>query len=259
MATVGSVNEPVHPVSQPVAVGMLLLSELVPADRLSELLRAADLSASLSSGESGKPVVEIDVDGISVFVTALDHALPGDDVLNNIHPVLTDDDESKTIAEHAAHLVVVATQFGAADSAARRAVHRAHATALRALSRLEEAVGYSLDGTTMGPAALRRLFSDDSVPPVLLWAPIWVWSGDTGVTAYTYGLEQFDHPELQVVDGAAEPAETYFHLETLAAAIIDGSVLAPGEALSLAGVPDVQVDDARWVVDPTRPALQLGF
>lgn len=236
---------------------MLLLSDFVPADWLSDLLRAADLSASLSSGESGEPVVEVEIDGISIFVTALDHALPGDDLLNNIHPVLTEDDESKVIAEHSAHLVVVATHFGASDSAARRAVHSAHAAALRALSRLKEVVGYSRDGTTMGPAALRRLLSDDSAPPVLLWAPIWVWSGDAGVTAYTYGLEQFGHPELQVVDGPAEPAETYVHLEKIAAEIITGRVLIAGETLSLPGMPDTQVHAAPWVIDPARPARQL--
>lgn len=242
--------------SRPV-VGMLLLGESLGVEQVAKALRAAGLNPATSAGESGEPVVELQLGADTVFVSVLDRSLAGDGVLNDIHPLLADEEDFPVIASHSAHIVVVGTNFRDDSREARRALHASHARVVEGLVQLEAAVGYAIDGTTMGVDALRKLLVQASDLPVSLWAPAWVWTGDDGVTAYTYGLAQFGHPELQLVDVEAEAAEIYVLLQDAASAVIRGEELIDGRRLSSRSGAEFQVQEARWVVDPTQPARQL--
>lgn len=244
--------------SRPV-VGMLLLGEQLSVEQVADALTAAGLEPTTSAGDAGEPVVELTLGADTVFVSVLDRSLAGDGVLNDIHPLLTEEEDFPVIGAHAAHIVVVATNFADDSREARRALHSSHARVVEALAQLEEAVGYAIDGTTMGVEAVRRILSEGDGLPVSLWAPAWVWTGDDGVTAYTYGLAQFGHPELQLVDVEADAAEVYVLLQDAASAVIGGEELIDGRRLSSRTGAEFQVRNAQWVVDTSQPARQLEF
>ncbi|AIT62234.1 hypothetical protein CDOO_03950 [Corynebacterium doosanense CAU 212 = DSM 45436] len=217
---------------------MLLLAEPVSADEVRKFLDDAGFEARLSDGGD---VVLSAVEGVELMISPVPRSLGGDGVLDNIHPVLTTDEEMQAIGMHSAHLIVGALGFGDV-----RDVYRAHARALSALAGLEHAVGYSIDGTTMGAQGLRSELANSPESPVQLWAPAWVWEGDDGVTGYTYGLAGFGLPELQLVDAEVSTPEAYLLL-------IDASrhLIAGGELKSFSG------ESASWVVDPSRKAWRL--
>lgn len=217
---------------------MLLLAEPLTADTVREHLERTGFNPRLSDGGD---VVLCAVDGVDLMISPVPRSLGGDDVLDNIHPVLTTDEEMQDIGMHAAHLIVGALGFGATPD-----VYRAHARALSALADLDPVVGYSIDGTTMGVQALRSELADSPETPTQLWAPAWVWSGDDGVTGYTYGLASFDLPELQLVDADVSTPEAYLLLIDATRRLIAGDTLE-----SLGG------ESARWAVDPSRKAWQL--
>ena len=217
---------------------MLLLAEPLTADTVREHLERAGFDPRLSDGGD---VVLCAVDGVDLMISPVPRSLSGDDVLDNIHPVLTTDEEMQDIGMHAAHLIVGALGFGGTPD-----VYRAHARALSALADLDPVVGYSIDGTTMGRQALRSELADSPETPTQLWAPAWVWSGDDGVTGYTYGLAGFDLPELQLVDADVSTPEAYLLLIDATRRLIAGDTLE-----SLGG------ESAHWVVDPSRKAWRL--
>ncbi|WP_158268675.1 DUF4261 domain-containing protein [Corynebacterium yudongzhengii] len=236
---------------------MVLLSARLKTSEIERRLRAADLPARETEGLGGDTVT-VDTDDGTLFVTAVPRALTGEDVMNNIHPLFTEEDEIPALGNHAAHLVVVAVNFEAEGTRkVRRHLHQLHARALKALSGLEEVVGYAIDGTTFGPAALRRELADEHSAPIDLWAPAWVWSGDHGITAYTYGLAAFGHPEVQLVDADVEVAEAYVVLSDVAAYVIKGVDLEEGASVGWRAEMQVGVEKRPWVVDLEQPAWQL--
>lgn len=225
------------------ALGMVLLDEQIAKEEVLGRLAAAGFSPEFTTGENGGSMVELSVGEVSVFLDPLPFSLPGDEVLENIHPVFTEDSEMQRIGMHRAHLLLAAVDFdGSADVLA---VHRAHARVLREVSSWEEVAGYSLAGTTMGPTALRRELGEEA-DPVAVWAPAWVWEGDDGVTGYTFGLTRFGLPELQIVGAPVPAPEAYLMLIDASRHLIEGGTLE-----SLEG------ESATWVVDPSREAWQL--
>lgn len=223
------------------AVGMVLLSEPILAGEVYRRL----VDAGVNSIEtSGSEVAEVRVGEVSVFVTPVPRPLAGDDVLQNIHPVFTEEGEMQSLGMHAAHLLVAAADF--TGGAGILAVHRAHARVLQVVSGWNEVTGYAIEGSTVGASAFRGELADLSVDPVTLWSPVWAWSGEAGVTAYTYGLAGFGLPELQMVDAPLTAPEAYVQLFDAARELIDGA-----EIESLPGKLAV------WVVDGLLPAWQL--
>lgn len=180
--------------------------------------------------------------------------------MNNIHPVLTGEDEIPALGNHGAHLMVVAVNFADEDSrTVRRHLHQLHARVLRALAEDERVVGYAVEGTTIGPRALRAELADDSRPPLHLWAPAWVWSGEDGITAYTYGLASFGHPEVQIVDADLDTAEAYLLLNDVAGYVVSGVSLEDGAEVGWSAGERFTAAESAWVVDPAHAAWQLNI
>lgn len=233
-------------------LGMVLLSEPVPTEELKGALERAGWAPSEG------PVLSVESEEGTLFVTPVPSSLPGEGLLNNVHPMLTDEAEIPAIGNHGAHVIVVAASFGGDDDrASRRRLHQLHARGLRALADDERVVGYAIEGTTVGPAALRAELADSSHPPLHLWAPAWVWLGEQRVTAYTFGLAAFGHPEIQIVDADIDVAEAYVLLNDVAGYVISGVDLEPGATVGFGNVGEVGVDKRPWLVDTSRPAWQL--
>lgn len=238
-------------------VGMLLMSKLPSAEELSGALADAGFEVS-HFGEGEQRVLSVDDEAGTLFVTPVPTALAGDDVMNNIHPMLTGEDEVPQLGNHQAHLVVVAVNFaGECSRAARRHLHQLHAWALSALMGDDRVVGYAMEGTTMGSAALRAELGDASQPPLHVWVPAWVWSGDEGVTGYTYGLSNFGHPEIQLVDAEIGDAEAYVVLGDLVGYVVSGVDLEEGATVGVMAGKRASVVKRNWVVDSSRAAWQL--
>ncbi|GAB3941681.1 hypothetical protein GCM10028828_07070 [Corynebacterium tapiri] len=203
------------------------------------------LAKNVPGAQLNDNVFAVEVDGISVFLAPVQREYSNEDVLNNIHPVFTSEDEMQAIAEHEGHLIVTAASF-ADTPAARLDVARAHQKVLKTLARSEQVVAYYREGTTFGPAALQQAVQED--PPVRLSCPVWVWQGEEGVTAYTFGLHEWGLPELQVVDSQASPVEVMAHIEDLAGLLLVGGA-----------VPDNLVEkQSRWLV-AEADALNLSL
>lgn len=241
--------------TRPLALGMLLLADPLGAEQVKGALRDAGFEATTAS-ESG--VIEILDDDGTGYVTTVDRALAGDDVLDHIHPLLTNEAEARAIGEHTAHLIVVATNLESdGNLPARRSVFELHARMLAALSRNSKVVGYHLEGTTVGAQALRSELEEDRLP-VQIWAPGWVWDAAGKTTAYTFGLHKFGLPELQLVDVDISPLETYSLFLDVAQMMIEGAIGAAGPlGIRVASGSGVVARNDTWLVDQRVPAWNL--
>ncbi len=253
------------PHTNDMAMGTLLLSEHRDAESLLELVRRFAPDAHVGAeGEAGSAIIQYSDGGVELFLTPIDGSHPGQDVVDHIHPILTEEEEIPGIINHTAQLLIVAARLGADGSGHERVdkleVRQAHARALRGLIGMEEAVGYSRPGTTTGLRALREQLADATQPPVYLHAPVWLWAGDDGLTAYTFGLADFGHPELQVVGSDAEPVELF----TLLCDLVDyvtgqGATLKDGDTFGRPEGERIGLTKTRWLVDTGQEAIQLDF
>lgn len=245
-------------------MGTLLLAEAVSAPELLRHVRASLPDAQLvtsQEGEDGAALVQWQAGEVTVFFTPIPGSHPDEVIVEHIHPGLTEEDDIPAIVNHTAQILLVASRFGTeGDQRARLSdMHRVHGQALRSIVNLDSAVGYSLPGTTMGMGELRRELHNLPAAPVMVWAPVWLWAGDDGITAYTYGLSNFGHPELQVVDSKAELAAVFTLLLDTAAYIIDeGATLNDGDSYQLSTGEAFAVTAEPWLVDASIPAVTLS-
>ncbi|MDR7328766.1 DUF4261 domain-containing protein [Corynebacterium guangdongense] len=251
------------PPANDVAMGTILLSSHRDAESLLELVRRFAPGACVGAeGETGSAIIQYSDGGVELFLTPIDASHAGQEVVDYIHPILTEEEEIPHIINHSAQLLVVAARLGGGNPGRareeRREVRQAHARAIRGLIDMEEAVGYVRPGTTMGLRALRGQLADATQPPVYLHAPVWLWAGDDGLTAYTFGLADLGHPELQVVASAAEPAEIFTLLCDLVAYVAEkGATLSDGDTFGRTGGERIPLTGARWLVDAEQDALRL--
>lgn len=248
-----------------VAMGTLLLSGRQDAEDLLGRVRDFAPAASVGAdGEAGAGIVQYTDGDVELFLTPIDSSNPGEDVVDHLHPILTEEEEIPHIINHTAQLLVVAARLGGTGTGHSRVdklqVRQAHARAIRGLVGLDAAVGYVRPGTTMGLRALREQLADASQPPVYLYAPVWLWAGDDGLTAYTFGLSDFGHPELQVVGSGAEPVEVFALMCDLVAYVVEeGATLTAGEAFGRSEQERIPLSRTRWLVDTSQEAVEVEF
>ncbi|WJY89587.1 hypothetical protein CCONF_05215 [Corynebacterium confusum] len=76
--------------------------------------------------------------------------------------------------------------------------------------------------------------------------------------AYSVGLIQAGHPEVQIRNAPGEPNDFYAVLRGLVSYVLDGNTVRAGDSLTIVEErPAITVAEDRWVVDPQLPALRL--
>lgn len=248
-----------------VAMGTLLLANPLASDSLLERVRAFAPEARVAAaGEAGDTIVQYRHGSIDIYLTPIDASNPDQEVVDYIHPILTEEDEIPHLINHTAQLLVVAARLDDSGSGEEGAdkleVRQAHAEAVRNLIGLDEAVGFTRPGTTMGLRALREQLADATQTPVYLYAPVWLWAGEDGMTAYTFGLADFGSPELQVVDSSEGAVELFTLMCDLVSYVTtEQAQLKGGDTLSYGDFKDIGLQSAQWLVDGGREAVELSL
>lgn len=246
-----------------VAMGTLLLASPLSSDSLLERVQAFAPEASVAAaGEAGDTIVQYRDGNIDIYLTPIDASNADQEVVDYIHPILTEEDEIPHLINHSAQLLIVAARLDDSgtgqESADKLEVRKAHADAVRKLVGFDEAVGYTRPGTTMGLRALREQLADDTQTPVYLYAPVWLWAGEDGMTSYTFGLADFGRPELQIVDSSAEAVELFTLMCDLVSYVTtEQAQLKGGDTLSYGDFENIGLESTPWLVDGGREAIQL--
>lgn len=87
---------------------------------------------------------------------------------------------------------------------------------------------------------------------------VWLTQGHSGINAYTLGMTQAGHPELQVVDSSMDVNELFQSVEAMAQHALTSQPLKDGDTLAFsADAPPVAIESDQWLVDPSVPALRI--
>ena len=95
--------------------------------------------------------------------------------------------------------------------------------------------------------------------PILNWVYFGLWQSEQGVCAYTYGLQDFELPELEILHSARRPVELRDLLANLVMDLLEGEVeLAEGQVLAMGDGTPIPVSRSAGVAVEGE-SLKLGF
>lgn len=225
-----------------VAASELLLADGLPApsaESLAELL--TDVFDDVSVEKTGVVVAR---SALSTFMFSPSASSTVDETyMENIHPLFVEDTELEAIGNHGASILIGATGVREVDNPEAAADFLSiYAEVLAYLSQEYQAVAAVMDGTVLGPAYLHM--EALSVFPIGLVAPTWIWEGEDGVTAYTYGMKKLGLPEVQVENFQGKATEVYAAIREANQQLIFGSL-------------EMEHRKTYWLVDPSVEAVTI--
>ena len=92
----------------------------------------------------------------------------------------------------------------------------------------------------------------------LVYLGLYENDGETG--AYTAGLDQFGHPEIEIVGSARGPETVYQFLENLVQYVIDtGSKLRDGDELQISPTESVGIKFSKGVALPSVKTVKVSY
>ena len=92
----------------------------------------------------------------------------------------------------------------------------------------------------------------------LVYLGLYENDGETG--AYTAGLDQFGHPEIEIVGSARGPEAVYTFLENLVQYVIDtGSKLRDGDELQISPTESVGIKFSKGVALPSVKTVKVSY
>ena len=140
-------------------------------------------------------------------------------------------DAVETAKNHKAHIIVAVLSHGE-DNLIERGKLYAKLTA--ACCRQKYATGVYTSGVVFEPHFYEDFADVMKAGELPLYNWIWfgIYSGERGMSAYTYGMELFGKEEIEVLNAAAEPKELHDFLSGIAAYVLEYDVkLEPGETV----------------------------
>ncbi len=92
----------------------------------------------------------------------------------------------------------------------------------------------------------------------LVYLGLYENDGETG--AYTAGLDQFGHPEIEILGSARKPEAVYQFLENLVQYVIDtGSKLRDGDELQISPTESVGIKFSKGVALPSVKTVKISY
>lgn len=215
-------------------VGSVLLSEAVEPDAFPGILKREwgvelePVSRDDREEDGRAGIVFGSVGGCLVGVVTIEAPVPNGEALEAAAVNFLWPGARAAAASHKAHLLVTVLpnpeNYGAAPSKTETAV--LFVKVMSSLLSLPEALGAYVCGTLVEPAFYRTFASmiHDELFPVynLVW--IGLYGTEGSISAYTYGLKDFGHREIEVLEADAEPGEIREFLGNLAAYVIEEDV-----------------------------------
>lgn len=261
--------EPTYEMSDSPVIGYVLLREAVSREQIFEALNddytSDDEVFEWDEDATGGDTVGCTINGLWVAISSTDAPFPDGEAQGALHPMFGGDDP-EAIAEHRAFLLVAGMPgFSKGDSGDEAPLSHLdavinHLQTVRALLRLEEAVGYySGDvGTTYGKEPYLAFTEAEDPFAAAFLAPVWIAQReDGGWNAYSIGLTKWGIPEAQVMGSTREPGDLFSYLMDIVGYLLGGARIRAGETL---GCDEHEKATTSWqpgIIDEEETALQL--
>lgn len=210
-------------------IAFVLLKE---ADWDCQKLRSAlqqDWDLTVKESDQTEDSLIIEQDGIMTAVNLIKAPVPDEEAEKNAANNYLWPEAVQTVRAHQAHLLIAAL-----GSAPALAMGQLFTKICASACAQDQVLGVYTSGTVFRPefyreAAMMMKYGD---LPVLNWIYFGLYGSETGMCAYTYGLEAFGKDEMEILDSAGGPEELRDFLLDIVCYVLDQNVvLNDGETL----------------------------
>ena len=241
-------------------VNFVLLEQ--PAFDREQLIRDLQKEWGLPvNGEKEAPAtgnVVFDADGMIAAVALIDAPVPEREAEQQAKTNYWWEEAVQAAAAHRAHLLITVLPQGQEGPVeAAKLLTKVSAAACGQPG----ALGVMAAGTLLAPDFYRAVADTmrEDVLPILNWVYFGLWQSEQGVCAYTYGLQDFELPELEILHSARRPVELRDLLANLVMDLLEGEVeLAEGQVLAMGDGTPIPVSRSAGVAVEGE-SLKLGF
>nr|WP_108870545.1 DUF4261 domain-containing protein [Tessaracoccus timonensis] len=258
--------EPTYEMSDSPVIGYVLLREVVSREQIIAIMNEhTDDEEVFEWDASDGDTLGCTINGLWVAISSTDVPFPDGEAQGALHPMFAGDD-TEAIAEHRAFLLVAGMpglSKGDSDDEATLSHLDAvanHVQVVRALLRLEEAVGYYSGDveTTYGKESYLAFTEAENPFAAAFLAPIWVSSRRDGAwDAYSIGLTKWGIPEVQVVGSTREPGDLFEYLMDIVGYLLGGARIRAGETLGRDEHEKITTSWQPSIIDEEETALHL--
>ena len=241
-------------------VNFVLLEQ--PAFDREQLIRDLQNEWALpANGEKEAPAtgnLVFDADGMIAAVALIDAPVPDREAEQQAAANYWWPEAVQAAAAHRAHLLITVLPQGQAGPVdAAKLLTKVSAAACAQPG----ALGVMAAGTLLAPDFYRAVADTmrEDVLPILNWVYFGLWQSEQGVCAYTYGLQDFELPELEILHSARRPVELRDLLAGLVMDLLEGEMeLAEGQVLAMEDGTPIPVSRSIGVAVEGE-SLKLGF
>ncbi len=182
-----------------------------------------DLSAQMMAKENTAQSKVFEIDGIMLACGFMPSVIPNGEVESVCQYNFFWPEAQEIVNRHQSHLVLAVMD---GSMAAKRLFTKAASCWLKTVGALAVYLGSQ---TLVLPPEMyiqqALSLQENDILPLALWVYIGLYQGEKGASGYTYGLTEFDKPEIEVLNSAHDLLDVYDFLYNIANYVVSCDAL----------------------------------